>query len=73
MQSFFSVAVYLPPIVDKHVVHLEVCFFATLLILELDEGVLQAVAGLSIANHFTTENSRIAFILNKNSKALFTN
>ena len=49
--------IYLPSVVDEDVVHLEVGFLATLLVFKLDEGVLQAIAGLSIANHFTTEKT----------------
>ncbi len=49
------VNVDLPPVVDEDVVHLEVGFLAALLVFKLDEGVLQAVAGFPIADHFATE------------------
>jgi hypothetical protein len=42
--------------VDPRTVHLEVGRLATFWILKLDESVLQAVAGLTIANHFAAEN-----------------
>uniref|UniRef100_A0A2M3ZQD8 Putative secreted peptide n=1 Tax=Anopheles braziliensis TaxID=58242 RepID=A0A2M3ZQD8_9DIPT len=44
------------PIVDQHVVHLEVGRFAGLFILELDERVLQRIARHLIADHLTADD-----------------
>jgi len=43
-------------VVNKHRVHLGVCLLATLLVLELDEGVLQTVARLLVADNLAAEN-----------------
>lgn len=40
-------------IIYEDSLHLEICLFAILLIFELDEGVLQTVAGPFVSNDFT--------------------
>ena len=44
------------PHVDQDVVHLEICLLTILLLRELDEGVVEGVARLVIADDFTTAN-----------------
>lgn len=41
-----------PPIVYEYVVHLEIGILAGLRIVKLDEGVLERVARLTVANDF---------------------
>lgn len=40
-------------VINEHVVHFEIGLFALLWLLEFNEGILQALFGLPIANDFT--------------------
>lgn len=39
-----------PSVIDQHTLHLEVCSLAGALVFELDESILEAVAGLPVAD-----------------------